>query len=159
MEEVFSLEREGELDKFAPYREKLSNRMLLWHGKWLCYTQEMRASQIATNNLGKFSSYYGFFFFYAGSRLTNFVGILSQGLRIAPPEAPATGYMVLLHFLYCTSLYTGHTHFFLEIKFVTLLHSSLARGSILLIWSVRVLSIALQIGKIPWASCFSAKLL
>ncbi|KAL0383594.1 UNVERIFIED_CONTAM: Poly [ADP-ribose] polymerase 1 [Sesamum calycinum] len=29
-----------------------------------------------------------------GSRLTNFVGILSQGLRIAPPEAPATGYMV-----------------------------------------------------------------
>ncbi|GAY63839.1 hypothetical protein CUMW_228920 [Citrus unshiu] len=27
------------------------------------------------------------------SRLTNFVGILSQGLRIAPPEAPATGYM------------------------------------------------------------------
>ncbi|KDP21330.1 hypothetical protein JCGZ_21801 [Jatropha curcas] len=59
LEEVFSLEREGEIDKFAPYRKKLKNRMLLWHG----------------------------------SRLTNFVGILSQGLRIAPPEAPATGYM------------------------------------------------------------------
>ncbi|KAI5793031.1 poly-ribose polymerase [Geopyxis carbonaria] len=28
-----------------------------------------------------------------GSRTTNFSGILSQGLRIAPPEAPATGYM------------------------------------------------------------------
>ncbi|KAK2602880.1 hypothetical protein N8I77_009382 [Diaporthe amygdali] len=28
-----------------------------------------------------------------GSRATNFGGILSQGLRIAPPEAPATGYM------------------------------------------------------------------
>ncbi|KAA0190209.1 hypothetical protein HAZT_HAZT008647 [Hyalella azteca] len=28
-----------------------------------------------------------------GSRLTNFAGILSQGLRIAPPEAPSTGYM------------------------------------------------------------------
>jgi len=28
-----------------------------------------------------------------GSRSTNFVGILSQGLRIAPPEAPVTGYM------------------------------------------------------------------
>ncbi|XP_072171566.1 poly [ADP-ribose] polymerase 1-like [Diadema setosum] len=28
-----------------------------------------------------------------GSRLTNYGGILSQGLRIAPPEAPATGYM------------------------------------------------------------------
>ncbi|XP_028124757.1 poly [ADP-ribose] polymerase 2 isoform X1 [Camellia sinensis] len=28
-----------------------------------------------------------------GSRLANWTGILSQGLRIAPPEAPATGYM------------------------------------------------------------------
>ena len=28
-----------------------------------------------------------------GSRLTNWMGILSQGLRIAPPEAPVTGYM------------------------------------------------------------------
>jgi len=28
-----------------------------------------------------------------GSRTTNFSGILSQGLRIAPPEAPVTGYM------------------------------------------------------------------
>ena len=30
---------------------------------------------------------------FHGSRSTNFVGILSQGLRIAPPEAPSTGYM------------------------------------------------------------------
>ncbi|CAI8614299.1 unnamed protein product [Vicia faba] len=59
LEEVFSLERHGEFDKYAPYRDKVGNRMLLWHG----------------------------------SRLTNFVGILNQGLRIAPPEAPATGYM------------------------------------------------------------------
>ena len=29
-----------------------------------------------------------------GSRTTNFAGILSKGLRIAPPEAPVTGYMV-----------------------------------------------------------------
>ncbi|KAL4708395.1 hypothetical protein ACJJTC_019631 [Scirpophaga incertulas] len=28
-----------------------------------------------------------------GSRSTNFAGIISQGLRIAPPEAPVTGYM------------------------------------------------------------------
>jgi len=27
-----------------------------------------------------------------GSRLTNYVGIISQGLRIAPPEAPCSGY-------------------------------------------------------------------
>jgi len=28
-----------------------------------------------------------------GSRLCNFVGILNQGLRVAPPEAPMTGYL------------------------------------------------------------------
>ena len=28
-----------------------------------------------------------------GSRFSNFAGILSQGLRIAPPEAPSTGYL------------------------------------------------------------------
>jgi len=30
--------------------------------------------------------------FWHGSRLTNYVGIISQGLRIAPPEAPCSGY-------------------------------------------------------------------
>lgn len=30
---------------------------------------------------------------FHGSQMSNFMGILSQGLRIAPPEAPATGYM------------------------------------------------------------------
>eukprot|EP00727_Mastigamoeba_balamuthi_P003129 m51a1_g12813 putative b chain crystal structure of parp catalytic domain in complex with novel inhibitors (486) ;mRNA; r:578-2360 len=29
-----------------------------------------------------------------GSRFTNFIGILTQGLRIAPPEAPVTGYFL-----------------------------------------------------------------
>ena len=28
-----------------------------------------------------------------GSRFSNFGGILSQGLRVAPPEAPSTGYL------------------------------------------------------------------
>jgi len=28
-----------------------------------------------------------------GSRITNYVGILSQGVRIAPPEAPSSGYL------------------------------------------------------------------
>jgi poly [ADP-ribose] polymerase len=30
-----------------------------------------------------------------GSRLTNFAGIMSQGLRIAPPEAPVVSYLYL----------------------------------------------------------------
>ncbi|GBG68001.1 hypothetical protein CBR_g1120 [Chara braunii] len=57
--DVFRVDREGEGDKYAPFRDELHNKMLLWHG----------------------------------SRTTNYVGILSQGLRIAPPEAPVTGYM------------------------------------------------------------------
>jgi poly [ADP-ribose] polymerase 2/3/4 len=28
-----------------------------------------------------------------GSRVSNFGGILSQGMRIAPPEAPVSGYL------------------------------------------------------------------
>ena len=30
---------------------------------------------------------------FHGSSMTNFLGILAQGMRIAPPEAPVTGYM------------------------------------------------------------------
>ena len=30
---------------------------------------------------------------FHGSRISNYAGILSEGLRIAPPEAPVTGYM------------------------------------------------------------------
>ena len=28
-----------------------------------------------------------------GTKLTNFMGILSRGLKLAPPESPPTGYM------------------------------------------------------------------
>ncbi|GAA0148454.1 DNA metabolism protein [Lithospermum erythrorhizon] len=41
----------------------------------------------------KFSEARNRMLLWHGSRLTNWTGILSQGLRIAPPEAPATGYM------------------------------------------------------------------
>ncbi|KAL6267071.1 hypothetical protein P5V15_000147 [Pogonomyrmex californicus] len=58
IEEVFVVKRQGEEQRFKPFK-KLPNRKLLWHG----------------------------------SRTTNYAGILSQGLRIAPPEAPVTGYM------------------------------------------------------------------
>jgi len=47
-----------------------------------------------------------------GSRLSNFVGILSQGLRIAPPEAPATGYMFGkgIYFADCSSKAANYVH-------------------------------------------------
>ena len=36
LEEVFLLERKGEFDRFAPYKEKrLKNKMPLWHGEHL----------------------------------------------------------------------------------------------------------------------------
>ncbi|KAG6703967.1 hypothetical protein I3842_07G112300 [Carya illinoinensis] len=41
----------------------------------------------------EFSSTKNRMLLWHGSRLTNWTGILSQGLRIAPPEAPVTGYM------------------------------------------------------------------
>uniref|UniRef100_UPI001CB9A93C poly [ADP-ribose] polymerase 2 n=1 Tax=Erigeron canadensis TaxID=72917 RepID=UPI001CB9A93C len=41
----------------------------------------------------KFSSMKNRMLLWHGSRLSNWTGILSQGLRIAPPEAPVTGYM------------------------------------------------------------------
>lgn len=41
----------------------------------------------------KFESLHNRRLLWHGSRVTNFAGILSQGLRIAPPEAPSTGYM------------------------------------------------------------------
>lgn len=42
---------------------------------------------------GKFSSLDNRMLLWHGSRVTNFASILSQGLKIAPPEAPSTGYM------------------------------------------------------------------
>ncbi|KAK3020850.1 hypothetical protein RJ639_045532 [Escallonia herrerae] len=62
--QIFRVSREGEVERFKKF-STTRNRVLLWHG----------------------------------SRLTNWTGILSQGnllflsLRIAPPEAPVTGYM------------------------------------------------------------------
>ena len=47
-----------------------------------------------------------------GSRMTNAVGILSQGLRVAPPEAPKTGYMFGkgLYFADCASKSANYCH-------------------------------------------------
>ncbi|KAK0473548.1 poly polymerase catalytic domain-containing protein [Armillaria luteobubalina] len=42
-----------------------------------------------------------------GSRTTNFAGILSQGLRIAPPEAPVNGYMFGKGVYFADSINTG----------------------------------------------------
>lgn len=53
----------------------------------------------------KFKSLHNRKLLWHGSRLTNFAGILSQGLRIAPPEAPVSGYMVNDKYLCSLSLF------------------------------------------------------
>lgn len=56
--------------------------------------QVFRASRDdETERFQKFSDTSNRMLLWHGSRLTNWAGILSQGLRIAPPEAPSTGYM------------------------------------------------------------------
>ncbi|CAH1452809.1 unnamed protein product [Lactuca virosa] len=36
LEEVFTVERQGEFDKFVPYKNKLKNKILLWHASGDC---------------------------------------------------------------------------------------------------------------------------
>ncbi|XP_013735375.2 poly [ADP-ribose] polymerase 2 isoform X2 [Brassica napus] len=56
--------------------------------------QLFRASRAGeVDRFQQFSSSKNRMLLWHGSRLTNWAGILSQGLRIAPPEAPVTGYM------------------------------------------------------------------
>ena len=68
VQEIFRIERAGERQRFAasPY-----------------------AAATTTTTDGRSDRR----LLWHGSRVTNFGGILSQGLRIAPPEAPASGYM------------------------------------------------------------------
>jgi poly [ADP-ribose] polymerase len=79
VEDVFRIERNGEFDRFDKSEfgnlDK-KNRRLLWY----VLANDYLESQLNFN-------------FRHGSRSTNFGGILSQGLRIAPPEAPVSGYM------------------------------------------------------------------
>ncbi|ESQ37899.1 hypothetical protein EUTSA_v10028509mg [Eutrema salsugineum] len=56
--------------------------------------QLFKASRaVEADRFQQFSSSKNRMLLWHGSRLTNWAGILSQGLRIAPPEAPVTGYM------------------------------------------------------------------
>lgn len=90
LEDVFVVNREGEDERFEPFK-KISNRMLLWHG---AYNLLIHGMPLPSGNCVHTWKCDSRNMLSAGSRTTNFVGILSQGLRIAPPEAPASGYMV-----------------------------------------------------------------
>lgn len=66
-----------------------------------------------------------------GSRVTNFAGILSQGLRIAPPEAPVVCFLIR-HLLW--SFFWKQTNFFL---FFSRPDICLAKVFTLLTWFLR----------------------
>lgn len=73
--------------------------MLNTHGKThSSYTVDIaQIFKISRNGepdrFSKFTNVKNRMLLWHGSRLTNWTGIISQGLRIAPPEAPVTGYM------------------------------------------------------------------
>ncbi|CAK7348322.1 unnamed protein product [Dovyalis caffra] len=54
---------------------------------------ELTPVEVDSKEFSMFSNTENRMLLWHGSRLTNWIGILSQGLRIAPPEAPVTGCM------------------------------------------------------------------
>ncbi|KAJ1687692.1 hypothetical protein LUZ63_019082 [Rhynchospora breviuscula] len=86
---------ETDSTEFSMIKKYLLNTHAKTHS---CYTvditQIFRVSRDGEDDrFKKFSSTQNRMLLWHGSRLTNWTGILSQGLRIAPPEAPVTGYM------------------------------------------------------------------
>ncbi|XP_057858020.2 poly [ADP-ribose] polymerase 1 [Cryptomeria japonica] len=65
------------------------------HKEWALELEDVFAvdREGEDNAYAKYKNLQNRMLLWHGSRVTNFVGILSQGLRIAPPEAPVTGYM------------------------------------------------------------------
>ena len=67
---------------------------------------------------------------FHGSRFSNYVGILSQGMRIAPPEAPAHGYRFGkgVYFADRAAKSAGYTHPFLSNNVGTFVMCEVALG-------------------------------
>ncbi|XP_004292663.1 PREDICTED: poly [ADP-ribose] polymerase 2-like [Fragaria vesca subsp. vesca] len=82
-------------DEFDMVSKYLHNTHAKTHSNYTVdIVQIFRASREGeAERYRKFLSMKNRMLLWHGSRLTNWAGILSQGLRIAPPEAPVTGYM------------------------------------------------------------------
>lgn len=80
IKDVFKINRTGEDKRFKPFK-KLHNRKLLWHGS---RTTNFAAilSQVSFNSLKPNLNY-----------ILIYYQCYVKGLRIAPKEAPVTGYM------------------------------------------------------------------
>jgi poly [ADP-ribose] polymerase len=93
-----------------------------------------------------------------GSRLTNFVGILSQGLRIAPPEAPVTGQSQtsLAQLAGCRIVCAAElTDSFSSVPAFIFQATCLARVCTLLTWcpSPRIIAMPIAAARLPACCC------
>ncbi|XP_028124758.1 poly [ADP-ribose] polymerase 2 isoform X2 [Camellia sinensis] len=86
---------EVDSDEFSTIARYMKNTHAKTHSNYAVdIVQIFRVSREGeTERFRKFSNTKNRMLLWHGSRLANWTGILSQGLRIAPPEAPATGYM------------------------------------------------------------------
>ncbi|KAF3324695.1 poly [Carex littledalei] len=86
---------EADSKEFSMIKKYLKNTHAKTHSNYTVdIVQIFRVSRDGEDDHFKeFSSTQNRTLLWHGSRLTNWTGILSQGLRIAPPEAPVTGYM------------------------------------------------------------------
>ena len=93
-------------DEFKKIIEYVKNTHAKTHSSFKLLVQDVFKISREGEDLAfdKFKSLHNKKLLWHGSRLTNFAGILSQGLRIAPPEAPSTGYMVRFFFYLDQSL-------------------------------------------------------
>lgn len=82
-------------DEFLMVEKYLKNTHAITHSNYTVdIVQIFRVSREGeAERFRQFSNAKNRMLLWHGSRLTNWTGILSQGLRIAPPEAPVTGYM------------------------------------------------------------------
>ncbi|CAH2266923.1 jg8828 [Pararge aegeria aegeria] len=82
-------------DEFAMIEEYVRNTHAATHTTYTLKVQEVFkvVREGEEKRFKAFKKLHNRRLLWHGSRVTNFAGILSQGLRIAPPEAPVTGYM------------------------------------------------------------------
>ncbi|XP_023941919.1 poly [ADP-ribose] polymerase [Bicyclus anynana] len=82
-------------DEFAMIEEYVRNTHAATHSNYTLKVQEVFkvVREGEEKRFKAFKKLHNRRLLWHGSRVTNFAGILSQGLRIAPPEAPVTGYM------------------------------------------------------------------
>ncbi|MBA0560208.1 hypothetical protein Golob_017122 [Gossypium lobatum] len=94
--QIFTVTRDGESERFKKF-SGTKNRMLLWHGSRLTNWTGILSQGLSFSLLFLNVVMYGDLWVACVSYFLLFldlgIGILYQGLRIAPPEAPATGYM------------------------------------------------------------------